>query len=53
MYVGYMSYMSYVSYMSIFMNRLKLFEVSWYHLTFVFKKFRIFLLLYKHRKPKL
>ena len=45
--------MSYVSYMSIFMNRLKSFEIAWNHLFFAFKKFGIFFLIYKDGKPKL
>ena len=42
-----MSYMSYENHMSIFMNCLKS------HVFFIFKKFGIFLLVYKDRKPKL
>ena len=48
-----MSYMSYVKYMSILMNHIKLHEITWNHLIFIFKKSGIFLLIYKDRKPKL
>ena len=50
MYVGYMSYLGY---MSIFMTHLKSLEIAWNRLVFVFKKFGIFLLIYKERKHKL